>query len=43
MTQAERDQWEALLKKVVKGLAHGTFDKDLVNKVLKIRGFEQVQ
>jgi TRAP-type C4-dicarboxylate transport system substrate-binding protein len=43
MTQAEKDVWEKLLKKVVKGLAHGTFDKDLVNKVLKIRGFELVQ
>jgi TRAP-type C4-dicarboxylate transport system substrate-binding protein len=43
MTQAERDVWEKLLKKVVKGLAHGTFDKALVNKVLKIRGFELVE
>ncbi len=43
MTQAERDEWEALLKKVVRGLAYGTFDKALVNKVLKIRGFEQVE
>jgi TRAP-type C4-dicarboxylate transport system substrate-binding protein len=42
MSQAERDEWETLLKKVVKGLARGTFDKALVNKVLKIRGFEQV-
>lgn len=43
MTQAERDVWEKLLRKVVKGLARGTFDKALVNKVLKIRGFEQVE
>jgi TRAP-type C4-dicarboxylate transport system substrate-binding protein len=43
MTQAERDVWEKLLRKVVKSLAHGTFDKALVNKVLKIRGFEQVE
>lgn len=42
-TQAERDEWEKLLKKVVKGLARGTFEKALVNKVLKIRNFEQVE
>jgi TRAP-type C4-dicarboxylate transport system substrate-binding protein len=41
-TQAERDEWEKLLRKVVKSLAHGTFDKALVNKVLKIRGMELV-
>jgi TRAP-type C4-dicarboxylate transport system substrate-binding protein len=41
-SQAERDEWEKLFRKVVKGLAHGTFDKALVNKVLKIRGYEEV-
>jgi TRAP-type C4-dicarboxylate transport system substrate-binding protein len=43
MSPAERDVWEKLLRKVVKSLAHGTFEKALVNKVLKIRGFEQVE
>jgi TRAP-type C4-dicarboxylate transport system substrate-binding protein len=42
LTDAERDEWKALLRKVVKGLAHGEFDKALVNKVLKIRGQELV-
>ncbi len=42
LTDAERDEWKALLRKVVKGLAHGVFDKALVNKVLKIRGQELV-
>ena len=41
-TQADRDEWEKLLKKVVKNLARGTFDKALVNKVLKIRNMELV-
>jgi TRAP-type C4-dicarboxylate transport system substrate-binding protein len=41
-TQAEHDEWEKLFRGVVKRLAHGTFDKALVNKVLKIRGFELV-
>jgi TRAP-type C4-dicarboxylate transport system substrate-binding protein len=43
MTQAERDVWEKLLKKVTKSLAHGTFDKALVNKVLKLRGYDAVE
>jgi len=42
LTQADRDEWEKLLKKVVKGLARGTFDKALVNKVLSIRHMELV-
>jgi TRAP-type C4-dicarboxylate transport system substrate-binding protein len=42
-TQADRDEWEKLLKKVVKSLARGTFDKALVNKVLKIRNMELVE
>lgn len=42
MTEAERAEWEKLLKKVVKELARGTFDKALVNKVLKIRHFDLV-
>jgi TRAP-type C4-dicarboxylate transport system substrate-binding protein len=42
LSQADRDEWEKVLKKVVKGLARGTFDKALVNKVLTIRGRELV-
>src|SRR5262249_61315183 len=41
-TQAEHDEWEKLLRKVVKGLARGTYDKALVNRVLSMRGFETV-
>jgi TRAP-type C4-dicarboxylate transport system substrate-binding protein len=41
-TPAEHDEWEKLLRKVVKGLARGTFDKALVNKVLTARGFDPV-
>jgi TRAP-type transport system periplasmic protein len=43
LTQAERDEWEKLLRKVVKALARGTYDKALVNQVLTLRGFEPVQ
>lgn len=42
LTDADRDVWKALLKKVVTQLARGTFDKALVNKVLQMRGFEPV-
>ncbi len=42
-TQAEHDEWEKLLRKVVKGLARGTYDKTLVNKVLGMRGMELVE
>jgi TRAP-type C4-dicarboxylate transport system substrate-binding protein len=42
-TQADRDEWQKLLKKVVKNLARGTFEKALVNKVLKIRNMELVE
>jgi TRAP-type C4-dicarboxylate transport system substrate-binding protein len=42
LTQAERDEWEKLLRKVVKQLARGTYDKALVNKVLTMRGYEPV-
>jgi TRAP-type C4-dicarboxylate transport system substrate-binding protein len=43
LTQAERDEWEKLLRKVVERLARGTFEKSLVNKVLTIRGFKPVE
>jgi TRAP-type C4-dicarboxylate transport system substrate-binding protein len=43
LTQAERDVWEKLLRKVVERLARGTFEKSLVNKVLTIRGFKPVE
>lgn len=42
-TQAEHDEWEKLLRRVVKGLAHGTYDKSLVNKVLTMRGMEPIE
>ncbi|HVW24067.1 MAG TPA: TRAP transporter substrate-binding protein DctP [Polyangiaceae bacterium] len=42
-TQAEHDEWEKLLRKVVKGLAHGTYEKSLVNKVLTMRGMEPIE
>jgi TRAP-type C4-dicarboxylate transport system substrate-binding protein len=42
-SQAEHDEWEKLLRKVVKGLAHGTYEKSLVNKVLTMRGLEPVE
>jgi TRAP-type transport system periplasmic protein len=42
-TQAEHDEWEALLRKVVKGLARGTYDKALVNEVLALRGLAPVE
>jgi hypothetical protein len=41
-SQAEHDEWEKLLRKVVKGLTHGTYEKSLVNKVLAMRGLEQI-
>jgi TRAP-type C4-dicarboxylate transport system substrate-binding protein len=43
LTQAERDEWEKLLRKVVRQLARGTYDKALVNKVLTMRGYEPVE
>jgi TRAP-type C4-dicarboxylate transport system substrate-binding protein len=42
-SQAERDEWEKLLRRVVKGLAHGTYEKSLVNKVLTMGGKEPVE
>jgi TRAP-type C4-dicarboxylate transport system substrate-binding protein len=42
VTPAERDEWQKLFRKVVKGLARGTYDKALVKKVLAMRGFEPV-
>ncbi|HVW26040.1 MAG TPA: TRAP transporter substrate-binding protein DctP [Polyangiaceae bacterium] len=42
LTQAEHDEWEKLLRRVVKQLARGTYDKTLVNKVLTMRGYEPV-
>jgi TRAP-type transport system periplasmic protein len=43
LSDAARKEWEVLLRKVVIRLARGTFDKALVNKVLKIRKFEPVE
>jgi TRAP-type C4-dicarboxylate transport system substrate-binding protein len=42
-TQAERDEWEALLRRVVKSLARGTYDRAWVNRVLKLRGMELIE
>jgi hypothetical protein len=42
MTQAERDEWEKLLRRVVKQLSRGTYDRALVNKVLTLRGMEPI-
>jgi TRAP-type C4-dicarboxylate transport system substrate-binding protein len=42
LSQAEHDEWEKLLRKVVKGLSRGTYDKALVNKVLALRGMEPI-
>jgi TRAP-type C4-dicarboxylate transport system substrate-binding protein len=42
-TQAERDEWTKLLRKVVSRLARGTYDKTLVNKVLTMGGYEPVE
>jgi TRAP-type C4-dicarboxylate transport system substrate-binding protein len=42
MTQAQRDEWEKLLRRVVKQLSRGTYDRGLVNKVLALRGMEQI-
>lgn len=42
-TKAERDEWEKLLRKVVSRLSRGTYDKALVNRVLKVRGLEPIE
>jgi TRAP-type C4-dicarboxylate transport system substrate-binding protein len=42
LTKAERDEWEKMLRKVTKSLAHGTYDLNLVNEVLKMRGYDPV-
>jgi TRAP-type C4-dicarboxylate transport system substrate-binding protein len=42
LTQAERDEWEKLLRKVVRGLSRGTYDRSLVNQVLAMRGMEAI-
>jgi TRAP-type C4-dicarboxylate transport system substrate-binding protein len=41
-TKAERDEWEKLLRKVIKNLSRGTYDKALVNRVLKSSGHEPI-
>lgn len=41
-TEAEREEWKKLLRKVVSGLSRGTYDKALVNRVLAIRGMEPI-
>jgi TRAP-type C4-dicarboxylate transport system substrate-binding protein len=43
LTQSERDEWEKLLRKVVTNLSRGTYDKALVNRILKASGFEEIQ
>ncbi|MBM4362043.1 MAG: TRAP transporter substrate-binding protein DctP [Deltaproteobacteria bacterium] len=43
ISDAEKEQWADLLRKVVTRLAHGTYDKDLVNRVLKLRGHKPVE
>ncbi len=43
LTEAERDEWEKLLRKVVKSLAYGTYDKALVNRVLTARGLQPIE
>ena len=43
LTKAERDEWEKLLRKVVTRLSRGTYDKALVNRILKVRGLEPIE
>jgi TRAP-type C4-dicarboxylate transport system substrate-binding protein len=43
MTQAQRDEWEGLLREATTQLSHGTFDKGLVNEVLSIRKYKLVE
>lgn len=38
LSDADREEWKKVLVPVVKQLSHGTFDKELVQKVLKITG-----
>jgi TRAP-type C4-dicarboxylate transport system substrate-binding protein len=42
-SQAEYDEWEKLLRKVVTGLARGTYDKSLVNRVLTMAGYKPIE
>jgi TRAP-type C4-dicarboxylate transport system substrate-binding protein len=43
LTESERDEWRKLLRKVVTNLSRGTYDKALVNRILKATGFEEIQ
>jgi TRAP-type C4-dicarboxylate transport system substrate-binding protein len=43
LTEAEREEWRKLLRKVVTGLSRGTYDKGLVNRILRLRGMEEIQ
>jgi TRAP-type C4-dicarboxylate transport system substrate-binding protein len=43
LNQGERDEWQKLLRKVVTKLSYGTYDKALVNRVLKVRGLEPIE
>jgi TRAP-type C4-dicarboxylate transport system substrate-binding protein len=42
MTQAQRDEWESILREATTELSHGTFDRALVNEVLSIRKYKLV-